>query len=92
MGAVPEYPRQEEVETLSDELLEKAKILFICNPNNPTGKLRTREEIKAIAERCKQHKTLLFVDEAFIELSDPAQSVADLTLNNNYIFVMRFPE
>ena len=89
MGAEPEYPRQDEVETLPDEVLEKAKILFICNPNNPTGKLRTREEIKALAERCKKHKTLLFVDEAFIELSDPAQSVADLAASNNYVFVMR---
>lgn len=36
-GAEPVYPAQEEVNTLSDELLEEAKILFICNPNNPTG-------------------------------------------------------
>ena len=64
---------QDEVETLPDEVLERAKILFICNPNNPTGKLRSREEIKALAELCRKHGTLLFVDEAFIELSDPAQ-------------------
>lgn len=89
MGAEPQYPSQEEVATLPDELLKKAKILFICNPNNPTGKLRTREEIKALAKRCTQHKTLLFVDEAFIELSDPSQSVADLAADNNYVFVMR---
>jgi threonine-phosphate decarboxylase len=89
MGAEVQHPSQEEVEKLPDEILEKAKILFICNPNNPTGKLRTREEIKIIAERCTKHKTLLFVDEAFIELSDPSQSVADLAANNNYVFVMR---
>ena len=29
------------------------------------------------------------MDEAFIELSDPAQSVADLAASNNYVFVMR---
>ena len=89
MGAEPQYPSQDEVETLPDELLEKAKILFICNPNNPTGKLRTREEIKTLAERCEKHETLLFVDEAFIELSDPSQSVADLAASKNYVFVMR---
>lgn len=89
MGAELQYPSQEEIETLPDELLEKAKILFICNPNNPTGQLRTREEIKTLAERCTKHKTLLFVDEAFIELSDPSQSVADLATSNNYVFVMR---
>ncbi|MFY1111715.1 MAG: threonine-phosphate decarboxylase CobD [Methanosarcinaceae archaeon] len=89
MGAEIEYPSQEEIETLPDEVLEKAKILFICNPNNPTGKLRTRNQLKALAERCRAHKTLLYVDEAFIDLSDPAQSVADLTTSNDYVFVMR---
>ncbi|HII02301.1 TPA: threonine-phosphate decarboxylase [Methanosarcinaceae archaeon] len=89
MGAEIEYPPQEEIETLPDEVLEKAKILFICNPNNPTGKLRTRNQLKALAERCRAHKTLLYVDEAFIDLSDPAQSVADLTASNDYVFVMR---
>ena len=89
MGAEIEYPSQEEIETLPDEVLEKAKILFICNPNNPTGKLRSRNQLKALAERCRTHKTLLYVDEAFIDLSDPAQSVADLTVSNDYVFVMR---
>ncbi len=88
-GAEPVCPSQEEVNTLPDEVLEEAKILFICNPNNPTGKLRTREELKVLAERCREHKTLLYVDEAFIELSDPSQSVADLPAENNYVFVMR---
>ena len=89
MGARPEYSNEEDVETLPNEVLERAKILFICNPNNPTGKLRTKEEIKALAERCRNHGTLLFVDEAFIELSDPSQSVADLAAINNYVFVLR---
>ncbi|MDD3247801.1 MAG: threonine-phosphate decarboxylase CobD [Methanosarcina sp.] len=89
MGAEPVHPAQEEVHTLSDEMLDKAKILFICNPNNPTGKLRSREELKALAERCREHKTLLYVDEAFIELSDPSKSVADLPADNDYVFVMR---
>jgi threonine-phosphate decarboxylase len=89
MGARSEYSKEEDVETLPNEVLERAKILFICNPNNPTGKLRTKEEIKALAERCRNHGTLLFVDEAFIELSDPSQSVADLAVINNYVFVLR---
>jgi threonine-phosphate decarboxylase len=89
MGAEMQYPTQEEIETLPDEILDKAKILFICNPNNPTGKLRSREEIKKLAERCTKHKTLLFVDEAFIELSDPSKSIADLAANNNYVFILR---
>jgi threonine-phosphate decarboxylase len=53
---------------------ERASAGFICNPNNPTGTLLTR---KAILDRMSE-VSLLFVDEAFIELSDPRQSVADI--------------
>src|SRR5688572_15950912 len=33
---------------------EKTKAIIICNPNNPTGKVYTREEMEFIAELCKE--------------------------------------
>jgi threonine-phosphate decarboxylase len=53
-----------------------AKIRFLCNPNNPTGSLKKRQEIKTILDIIPSHG-YLFLDEAFIELADPAQSMAD---------------
>ncbi|MDD1709243.1 MAG: histidinol-phosphate aminotransferase family protein [Methanoregulaceae archaeon] len=53
---------------------ERASAGFICNPNNPTGTLQTRE---VILDQMSE-LSMLFVDEAFIELSDPLQSVADI--------------
>ena len=47
---------------------------FLCNPNNPTGELQSRQ---AVLDLLSPAKTL-FVDEAFIELSDINQSVADV--------------
>ncbi|MDD4331159.1 MAG: threonine-phosphate decarboxylase CobD [Methanosarcinaceae archaeon] len=89
LGAKILQPDVETLEAVSDEMLERAKILFLCNPNNPTGKLLLREKVEKLAKRCEAHKTLLYVDEAFIDLSDPAQTVADLATKSNYIFVMR---
>ena len=74
---------------ISDADLKEAKAVFICNPNNPTGALLSREYIARLAERCECSGTFLLVDEAFIELSDPDQSVADLAPDQEYLFVMR---
>jgi L-threonine-O-3-phosphate decarboxylase len=74
---------------LDDELLDKADLLFLCNPNNPTGRLLSAKKVTALADRCERRETFLLVDEAFIELSDPEESVAALAPEREYLFVMR---
>ncbi|MCD6207985.1 MAG: histidinol-phosphate aminotransferase family protein [Methanosarcinales archaeon] len=74
---------------LSSDEISDASLLFLCNPNNPTGNLIAREDVKRLAERCSDHETFLFVDEAFIELSDPAESVAHLVFDSDFVFVIR---
>jgi threonine-phosphate decarboxylase len=69
--------------------LSQSKAIFICNPNNPTGALLSRETVETLAVRCEEHETFLLVDEAFIELSDPRQSIADLAPEMEHLFVMR---
>lgn len=89
LGAKIKYVRQEDIFDLDDKLLDEAKILFVCTPNNPTGRLLSRDQIISLAEQCSLHKTILFVDEAFIELADPSQSVADMVEGNEYLFIQR---
>ncbi len=72
------------VRALSDEDI---RMVFLCNPNNPTGKILARETVTEIAAKCRTTQTFLFVDEVFIELSDPRQSV--VTANLDDIFVLR---
>jgi len=52
-----------------------ADVWFFCNPNNPDGKLLMREEVMAILQNCTDAGATLFLDEAFIDLSDPDQSL-----------------
>ncbi len=66
-----------------------AKAVFLCNPNNPTGRLIRHEEVLEIAEKCAASETFLFVDEAFIELSDPDESVAGFAASNDFVVVLR---
>ena len=44
---------------------EKTKAIIICNPNNPTGKVFSREELEFIADLCKAHDALCFTDEIY---------------------------
>ncbi len=53
-----------------------AKVRFLCNPNNPTGRLLSRSTVQKMLDGISAGG-FLFLDEAFIELSDPAQSLAE---------------
>lgn len=48
----------------------KANVVFLCNPNNPTGHLSSRELLLDIIEHGKKTDTLVVVDESFIEFVD----------------------
>jgi histidinol-phosphate aminotransferase len=58
------------------DAMEKAinadtKLVYICNPNNPTGTIVDTEKLKAFCERVSK-KVTVFVDEAYIDyLPDP---------------------
>jgi threonine-phosphate decarboxylase len=62
---------------------EQAAVGFLCNPNNPTGTLLSRSSVLDQRSGVK----MLFVDEAFIELSDISQSVA--AIRDPAVFVCR---
>jgi len=65
------------------------KAVFLCNPNNPTGNLLWRRDVIDMAKRCALSETFLFVDEAFIELSEPRESIAEMAASNDFILVLR---
>jgi len=64
-----------------------ACVQFLCNPNNPSGQLCSKDEVRAKLSAAKDSGSFLFCDEAFIELSDPQQSVADV--RDPSLFVLR---
>ncbi|MGH9991773.1 MAG: pyridoxal phosphate-dependent aminotransferase [Nitrososphaera sp.] len=70
-GAAITFSPLHEFELDADSVIENAKgadALFLCNPNNPTGTLATRE-IKKIVESIDS-QTKILLDECFIELVD----------------------
>ena len=56
--------------------LEGAAVVFLCNPNNPTGGVLERGEVLEFAARVREAGAVLVVDEAFVDFV-PEASVAD---------------
>jgi aspartate/methionine/tyrosine aminotransferase len=52
-------------EELKAAFNEKTKAIIICNPNNPTGKVFSRDELEFIADLCKEYGALAFTDEIY---------------------------
>ena len=55
------------IEEFEKIITPKTKAIFICNPNNPTGYLYSREELESLKEICLKHDLFLFSDEAYRE-------------------------
>ncbi len=45
----------------------KTKAIMVCNPNNPTGYLYSKEELEVLREIVKKHDLFLFADEVYRE-------------------------
>ena len=54
----------------------KTKAVIICNPNNPTGKVFTREEMEFIAGLCQEFDALCFTDEIYEHILYPREGRA----------------
>lgn len=88
-GADVQYHDYSKILELSSGQISDASAVFLCNPNNPTGDLIAGDEVRRLSDRCSDAETFLFVDEAFIELSDPAQSVAHSVFDSDFVVVLR---
>jgi len=70
MGAVPvEVPLKDfrmNIEAMAGRLSSKTKIVYLCNPNNPTGTIATRDEVSSLLERTAPETVVVF-DEAYYE-------------------------
>jgi aspartate/methionine/tyrosine aminotransferase len=51
----------------------KTKAIIICNPNNPTGKVFTRDEMEFIGGLCREFDALCFTDEIYEHILYPRE-------------------
>jgi len=68
---------------------EQPETVFLCNPNNPTGRLFPQKLIMDVLTLCKQMKSRLFVDECFLELSHGGESLKGFLQDFPGLFILR---
>ena len=66
---------------------KRLKILFICNPNNPTGNLMAVSDIIRIAE-AQRDQAFVVVDEAYIEYT-PSDTLLPLLADHPNLVIIR---
>ena len=70
-------------------LTPRTRIVILCNPNNPTGTVYTREELDAVAGFCRDHGLFLVSDEVYREfVYDGRRAMSALELNDANDFVI----
>lgn len=57
-----------DVEALAKNITPKTKVIYICNPNNPTGTYITKKEFDYLMSHVPQH-VLVILDEAYFEFA-----------------------
>ena len=65
-----------------------AGVIYICNPNNPTGTLTSRADIEWVMEN-KPAGSLLLLDEAYIHLTHSGNAATDLVAKDKEIIILR---
>jgi histidinol-phosphate aminotransferase len=63
---VPLRDFRHDLEAMAGEVTERTRMLFIANPNNPTGTINTAEELDRLMDRLPE-EILVVVDEAYYE-------------------------
>lgn len=71
------------------KISDETKLVFLCSPNNPTGKLVQREMLKDAIEICKEYETLLVADESFIEYTGREEEYRSVYSEPKNVIVLR---
>jgi histidinol-phosphate aminotransferase len=79
-----------DLEAMKIKMSEKVKLIYLCNPNNPTGAITPYDRFRPFCEEMSK-RTLVFIDEAYHEyVSDPQyRSMVELVREGHNILVSR---
>lgn len=71
-----------DVEALKEMITPKTRLIFLCNPHNPTGRVMTREELSAVADLAVDHDLIVMSDELWEDIIfDDKEPVSIASLN-----------
>lgn len=69
------------------ERLDEIELIFLCNPNNPTGKVISRDDMVYLLKKLRGKGITLILDEAFIDMVEENSLIALAPKNNNLLIL-----
>lgn len=87
------YHMQEDLvirEDILEKMDESVDVLFLCNPNNPTGLLVEPDLLRSILKKAVACRTLLLLDECFLDFTGQEERslVSDIE-ETEYLFILK---
>ena len=67
-----------------DEKLKECKMMILCNPHNPIGKIWSKSDLAKIGELCRKHNVVLISDEIHCDLTDPGVKYNPFETSSDY--------
>ncbi len=79
------------IEELEKTISKKTRILFLCNPNSPTGCLYEKNDILRIIKLAAEENVMVFLDEDYIDFVDDSKrySMVEYVRDYDNLFVLR---
>lgn len=94
-GTVKEFPLSEEAGfAITEDFLQSVTpdtdMVFLCQPNNPTGRLCPPELVERLARRCREADACLVIDECFLPFTDGPSALPLLSEHPQLLILRAF--
>ena len=75
---------------MNENVNNKTKMIYLCNPNNPTGSLMNTDDLESFCSQVSK-KSIVFVDEAYHEyvIDSKYRSMIDLVKSGKNVIISR---
>ncbi len=89
------FLKEEEGFGLGEDYLQALQqaydVAFLCNPNNPTGRVMDRDFLERVLEICENQGTLLVLDECFMDFVEGYESITmkGKIEQNHHLFILK---
>lgn len=89
-GAIVEYYNLKEEHNYKiqndfiDYINSETDIVFLCNPNNPTGQMTNKDAIEKIIVMCKKSNAFVVIDECFLDFVENKEKYSVVSLLEKY--------